>query len=336
MSRSDLKHSFRQGKRFINDVNNAVATASKFMRAARGVGTTTGTPKEGASGAITGQHDSRMLYKRRRAPKRIRSKFRRKAQRFLKNQLNNKSSSTNLFSRSQNFGNEEDEQEVFTIVSGYTWCGIGTTSNDRVGNVYEVCQNIEAADPAGIAKDWYLTGMSTDYTLRNTSASESMELDVYEFVYRKDLEYQNANITTTSMIIEANDEEVLLPGATTKIVATELGWVPTDANKAMRSILIKSKQRFYISAGNAISFTKRTRFFRPVKYVSTDFKIRGADNQVDMFTSKAGVTRGIICVMKGLPTNSLASAQVTLAYNAQTRYTIKQVDRESDKHAHGF
>ncbi len=327
---------FRSIRRGVSAAKRVKTEASAAMADIRGVvKTLTGNSGEGASGAITGQHDSRMLYKRRRAPRKVRRKFQRRARRFLKNQLNAKSSSTNLFLAHDTFSAATDKQLVFTITAGYTWAGDGATSHDHVGNVYEICQNIEGADPSDIAKDWYLTGLSTDYTLSNTHATNPCELDVYEFVYRKDLQYQNANVTTASMIIEANDEESKLAGATSKLAIDDLGWVPTDANKAMRSILIKSKQRFYIAKGNAISFTKRTKFFRPVKYVSTDFKIRGSDNQADMYTAKAGVTRGIIVIAKGLPTQSLHSAAVDISYNAQSRYTVKQVDRDDDKHAQG-
>ncbi len=332
--RASFAKGVHRGKRFASGMDHMFKRAAKAMRRAAGSSTMTNRSDEGPSSAITSQHDSKLLYRRRRAPRKVRRKFRRRAKRFLKNQLKAQSSSTNLFQKYTIEASLTNLQRLFSIVSGYTWCGQGASSNDQVGNIYEVLQNIEAADPAGIAKDWYLTGMSTDYTITNYG-DNTVELDVYEFVYRKDIEYENAVCSTDQFIREANDEEGLLPGAGSKIATTSLGFVPTDANKAMRSILIKSKQRFYIGAGNVISFTKRTKFFRPVKYVSTDFKERGNASFDNILTAKAGVTRGLLCILKGVPTATQSADPSTVAYNAQTRYTVKQVDRINDRHASG-
>ena len=221
---------------------------------------------------------------------------------------------------------------MFTITSGYTFCGGGTTWVDRVGTIYETVQNIENAVPEDQAKNWYLTGFSTDYTITNTTTLESintMELDVYEFMFRKDLTFKDASLSVGRMLQVANGEEVQLPGAVAKPLITSLGWVPTDANQAMRQIVILSKQRYYIASNNSVSFVKRHKFKHPVKYNSKDFEIQQQTDAANTFLAKAGVTRGIICVFRGLPNPSSAGEAVTIAYNAQTRYTMKELDDEA-------
>lgn len=329
---SAISHGAKRARKFIRGAQAARAAVRAVKSEIGSV--LTGPGREGPSSAITGQHDSKMLYKRRRAPRKVRRRARRRARVFLKNQLSNKSSNTNLFEHYKIGYSDLDSQGIATITSGYTWSGAGTVNSDNIGSIYQVIQNIENADPTDIAKDWYLTGMSTDYTVANTS-EVTMELDVYEFVYRKELTYESNVLTTAQFINEKNDEESKLPGATNKLVVTNLGWVPTDANVAMRYILIKSKQRFYLGAGNAVSFTKRTRYRKPVKYNGSDFEMSQNAANGDIFIARPGVTRGIIMVGRGLPNTSGAATATTFAWNAQTRYTVKQVDREDDKHATG-
>lgn len=294
----------------------------------------TGLARQGASGAVTGQHDSKMLYRRRRAPKKVRMRARRRAKMFLKRQLSNKSSNTNLFQKNGTISALANAQDAYTITSGYTW---GTGSGDRVGDVYNVIQNMLNSEPHNSAQDFYLMGMSTDYTIKNGS-TENVEIDVYEYVIRKDLEFQIGAATTSliDFINNAQGDETKLPGATNAMSSSNLGWVPTDANKAMRYIVIKTKQRFYIGPEQAISFTKRTKFFRPVKYTAQDFDNAVNGESANIITAKAGVTRGIIIVSRGLPDDGVASAASTLYYNAQTRYTMKQVDTNPDRSAVGF
>lgn len=324
----------RTYRRVKRELESASAVAKKVARTIKTE--TERSSGEGPSSAITGQMDSKVLYRRRRAPRRVRNRARKRAKVYLYRQLRAHSSNTNLFTRHISDSSSVDTQGVFTVTSGYTWCGSGTVGSDRVGSIYETCQNIENTDPVSVAKDWYLLGMSTDYTLTNVSTG-SIECDVYEFVIRKDFSWKDtSHISVYSFWKDILQEESKLPGATLAMSVNDLGVVPTDANKAMRNILIKSKQRFYIGVGNAVSFTKRTRFRRPVKYTSADFDISSSTGNIDVLQAKAGVTRGIFVIYKGLPTVANACGAATVAMANQTRYTIKQIDREDDKNAINF
>lgn len=233
--------------------------------------------KEGPSSAVTIQNDSRMLYRRKRAPKKVRRRARKRYQRFLHNQLVGAADNTNLFQASGSGSSTSGNQLMQTITSGYTWCGTGTLTTDQVGNVYQAFQNLLNADPALTSKEWYLIGLSMDYTIANTHATTTAEVDIYEFQFRKDHEEDlltSGNVRVSQYLENAIDQESKLPGATSKMSVTSLGYVPTDSNEAMKNILIKSKQRFYISPGQAISFTRRSRYRKPVKYQSDDFEVK--------------------------------------------------------------
>jgi hypothetical protein len=216
--------------------------------------------REGPSGAISSQHDSKLLYKRRRAPRRVRRRAARRYRNFLSNQLKAQNDQTNLFKLYQTGSSAAGSQQVASITSGY----VDTNNTDAVGDLYQVFQNVEATNPVLTAKRWYLTGMSTDYTIKNTSSTETMELDVYEFVCRRThVQNENQSTSVAGWLSNVLDDEEKMPGATSKMNIADLGYVPTDSNECMRYIVIQSKQRFYLGPGNACSFTKRIRYKSP-------------------------------------------------------------------------
>ena len=143
---------YRRAKRVArsvkNEVESAAAVANAVVRGVKSV-TQNSSAREGPASAITSQMDSKLLYKRRRAPRRVRARARRRAKAYLRRQLKAHSSNTNLFTRYITDSSSAGEQHMVSVTSGYTWCGSGTVGSDRVGSIYEVCQNIENTDPVG-------------------------------------------------------------------------------------------------------------------------------------------------------------------------------------------
>ena len=341
MSKRPYSGSARAGK--ARRYGMSVTGARAFMRAARSyLRTKYGSRRsgEGPAKAVTTQYDSRMLYKRKRAPKGVRRRARRRAKSFVYKQLMNAKSNTNLFQFHRvGAASAAGGQLVTSLTSGYTFCGTGTTGNDSVGAIYDVVQNLTNATPNIASKKYFLTGMSTDYTITNTSASDIAEVDVYEWVARKDFDYNELNpayCSISNYLEKETSSESKMPGATTAMAFNQLGWVPTDANSAMRNMLILSKQRYYIGPGQAASFVRRHKFKSPVVYGPSDFNIVTQADQVDTFLCRKGITRGIILVYKGLPGAVNAAAAVSIAANAQTRYTMKMLDYEDNKNAINF
>jgi hypothetical protein len=186
--------------------------------------------------------------------------------------------------------------------------------------------------PQSISEFYYLIGMSTDYSITNTAAS-TIELDVYEWVARKDFEYTSATTAMSDFVNNQAFQEAIMPGAAGRIQSSDLGFVPTDANGAMRKILILSKQRFYIASGNTVSFVKRHKYRRPIKFGSTDFAMAYSASAATSFEAKRGVTRGLILCYRGTPNATNGSSAASIAWNAQTRYTMKQIDYNENKSA---
>ena len=276
-----------------------------------------------------------MLYKRKRAPKHIRRKARRRYANFISKQLKAVNDNTNLFQIHGSSSALVNTQGMTSITSGYLQVG---NAVDGVGNLAEFFGNImnsSAANLHQVGAHFYLTGMSTDYTIVNTGAGIA-EIDVYDFVFRKDHltdEADNCSGVSSFLVNELGDESKL-PGAAASMAATDLGYVPTDSNNAMKYIIIKSKQRFYVGNGQAFSFTKRIRFNTPIKLQGEDFASPtvGANAWIK---AKRGVTRGIIMIYKGLPDATNPAAVSSLSFNAQTRYRGKYLNLEYNKNATG-
>lgn len=286
---------------------------------------------EGPSAATTSQYDSRVLYRRKRAPKRVRRRAARRFKRHIQQQLKTQGDITNLFRYNGSFSSTANYQVMFTITSGYMVNNFGFPQTDAVGSVYQMVKNIENEPPEDNNMKRYLTRVTTDYTLVNDSEGIA-ELDVYEFVYRRRYVNDN-NGNTGDAMSESLASEQILPGNNFKMEFRDLGTVPTDANTFMRYIVIKSKQRFYLGPGQATSFTKRVKYSKPLLISPEDLNF---SDDTSYFSSAPGVTRGIICIAKGLPSATNAGCDpVTIRFNSQTRYGMKRLQLTYDKNGLG-
>ncbi len=291
--------------------------------------------REGPSSAITTQKDSMSLYKRRRAPRKVRNRARKRYKNFLSRQLRAKNDNTNLFQDDFTFASAANMQQMNTITFGYL--GASAASTDKVGEWQDAMQNQLNADPNLTSLDWYVTGLTYDITISNSTALDTpanavaVELDVYEYVFRKD--YNVDQISIANELVESLGKETQMPGALNRMDFDDVGVVPTDANQFMRYIIIKSKQRYYIPIGDSVSFVKRINYKRPYKLTSDDF-----DELDDSETiAKSGLTRGLILIQKGtVAQNAVNSIGITeLRINVQSRYKFKSIDRNPNANARG-
>lgn len=348
----------RYGKRksYSSIARNSIRAVASAAKIARRLYTRTATESsrnaEGPSNAITDQHDSRTLYKRKRAPKYVRRKARRKFKSYLMQALNAAGNNTNLFSNSNSeLATTAGSQNLFLIYSGLLYGNIGEDAsligcrNEAVGTIYNFYQNITGDTPETIkdsSKRMYLTGMTTDYTISNLTENLA-EVDVYEFVFRKTygISSQNQGRPLSQEISASTDVEKKLDGAGSGMIPQNLGWTPFDSESMLKYIVIKSKQRFYMSGGKTISFVRRVNFKKPIKITGEDFDSYINENVSpavvfpDQWKALRGATRGIIIVYRGVPGVSAAES-VQLGWNAQTRYKAKFIQPNENANAFGL
>lgn len=254
---------------------------------------------------ITFQRDAAIIYRRRRAPRRIRRLLRKRA--YAVRSVINKSLASQQFiiHHSGLFSNGADGQGFvdFAMMGrrGFTARGF----NDM--------QQLIAAQGWNEKIKIFSKTLRMDLTLVNATADGTMELDVYHYIITRDIQYANL-IPYYNAMNSANDT---LTG-TTAIDKNTVGWTPFDCPLAANNCRIYKTRRYYISAGQAISFVIRQKRDRVIKV--DDFSLVTTGGQ----TITRG-TKGVFCIFKGLPDATNAIASVTsLRYSQQNtlRYAI--------------
>ncbi len=330
------RHKPRRSRTFSNAFK-MVSTVAKLARKIGGLRTQRRN-NEGPSSAITTQKDSMSIYRRRRAPRKVRLRARNKYKRFIKKQLIAHRDNTNLFNLNLIPASSISEQKLSSFTVGYINANL---VGDAGGDWDEAFSNFLNATPSSASKAFYVTGLNYDVTISNVTGATvtvdalACELDVYEYVYRKTKLINGAN-GLESLLTNTLDNETKLPGATLQMKVVDPGYTPFDSNQALKYIIIKSKQRYYIPRGDSISFVKNIKFNRPIKLTSEDFA--STATAVGDFTAKAGLTRGLIFVQKGTPTQDLTSGLVgatQLFISIQIRYRFKVVDLNPNQNAFG-
>ncbi len=321
-----------------NAFKAAVSVAKLVKRIGRVRTQTSRRNNEGPSSAITTQKDSMSIYKRRRAPRKVRNRARKRYKNFIKKQLIAHRDNTNLFDGTRVFLSSNAVQEVNSITFGYLSTRV---INDDVGDWNSVFNNyLDASTPAA-SKDFFVTGLNYDITITNSTGTSdanalAIELDIYEFVFRKNKFYGNAE-GVTGLLVNTLADETKMPGATLNMLTTDVGYTPFDSNQAMKYIVIQSKQRYYLPRGESVSFIKNIKFSRPIKLISEDFDSASpADGD---WTAKGGLTRGLILVQKGTLSQDLSSQAIgatSLSVNVQCRYKFKVVDTNPNQNAKNY
>ncbi len=306
----------------------AVKTAFKLAKAYYGMSDLRNG--DGAHQAITQQHDSKMLYKRRRAPKRVRRRAKRRSGGFLKKQLMVLNQKSNLYTATQATSNTINSQAVHTVVSG-AFSGDITATGDQVGNLVSLVQNDRSSvSVSNVGIKAYLISMSIDYTFVNSSAF-IMELDVYSWVARRDFNmHPGVAKTLGEYFVDTLASQQVIGTTGTSLVDTTVGVTPYDSSVFCRNIIILSKQRYYISAGQAISYVDNKRWFKPKRipmWLSGGISSTAIEGNNTIYA--AGITRGVFCVHRGVPSATNNCGDITTLLScAQVTYKFKVMNDE--------
>jgi hypothetical protein len=148
------------------------------------------------------------------------------------------------------------------------------TEQSGFDDVYRICLNDNRVTTAGdYAKVQFGSGV-IDLTMRNTSVSVSLEVDLYEMVFRTD-DSSTGNVLSTysNAAIQAGT----IPGSTgTSLSLANRGATPFDLPIAISADKVKilKKKKYFIPPGNAVTFQHRdsgNHYFNVVDILQTDF-----------------------------------------------------------------
>ncbi len=335
MGRFEYKHNAGARKRRRTRTGRAFGASMGTFLAKQAIKKVAGmfgksTNQDNAQGAITQQNDSKNLYKRRRAPRRVRAKAKRRAGSFLKKQLMVLNQKSNLYTATQATSNTINSQAVQTIVSG-AFSGDIAATGDQVGNLVSLIQNERSnVNVNHIAIKAYLISMSIDYTFVNSS-NFIMELDVYTWVARRDFNLHSGVARTLGEYFDFTlASQTIIGTAGTALLSTTVGVTPYDNSMFCRNIIIMSKQRYYISAGQAISYVVNKKWFKPKRipmWLSGGIASTATEDTNSIYA--AGITRGVFCVHRGVPSATNNCGDITTLLScAQVNYKFKVMNDE--------
>lgn len=246
--------------------------------------------------SLTGQHDVRRVYKRKRMPYR-------KKKRWVR------------FSKKVNAVITKALAPKFVVLND------ATTGTAAVNTQYTASLNLYGVegsatfgpnDMARIAaadSEWSdatrirFESAVFDMTLTNVNTI-AVELDVYEFIYRKDDTSANTVTLIDRLLVDSPNIGVGLTRAT-------VGWTPFDTPGIGKWIRIMKKTKYFVQAGGQMTYQIRDARNR---YFNTSEFDQGT------FLAKKFFTRGLLLIAKGIPTATDGAGTVDLSFGVTRSY----------------
>jgi len=290
-----IEKRYRSGYRAAIPVAKVARTAVSLAKRMFSGSSETKSSHDGVSDAITDQFNTRLIYKRRKAPRKIKRRAKKKAKYFLKKVLAPVAVYTNRFVHGFSASSLAAQQNMHAfVVAGMNDDAVLTTDGRNHMNLL-----LRNAFDTGTDREsfrLYITSLSFNYQLTNTSANIA-ELDIYQCVARKDFSSGTAYQNLTQVMTE-NFSELPTQGPTqgtnVQLSMTALGCSPFDQPQFGRYLIIKKVQRFCLGPSKSLSFNEKVHFRSPIM-------LSGEDLESAHRLSKKGLTRAIIIRFHGVP-----------------------------------
>mgnify|MGYP000452574709 CR=1 FL=1 len=291
--------------RKIYQMASSVATVAKALKTL-----TTTAKKQGGNGeAVTNQKDGRVEYRRRRAPKKVRRKFRKIQQRATWAKLKAAPARTYVKNDRWSTSSNANEQNM-TASSMLTLYGRAAALNAQG---HRDLSDLNGADLTGSSSTYLFDTCSLDLTISAASDNASItELEIYSYIARKPYDDSTDPL---NLLEQADGKNSAIQ--TTKLTVKNPGVSLFDIAQIGRYFLITKKERNYLGPGNSMFITER---YNKNKVWKNSNLINIAENEQ---WAIPGLTRGFIIVFRGVPqfNSTTVDLPVTrLNFSAQRSY----------------
>lgn len=271
-----------------------------------------------ASGVLTTQnYDKRVMYRKRRAPLRIRRRAKKAYRRFVRQSLKLVGTNTVVFNSSVSSSTNNTTAPQNMLVVNVA----GTNGNGSLelgsGDINSLVSN--DARIASSGKVLMKTAMA-DMTIRNLSASVACEVDVYEISYRDTTKF----LTFRQMVDSAtgNTPNINTSGNGLNIVTR--GVQLFDIPELFKyGITVLKKTKVFLPAGNTATYSLHNR--KPQWFSTANDLI---DNNGFV---KRGYTRTIACVYKPVVNTTNDVVSLGIGVTRKYMYKIFEDDRDADQ-----
>lgn len=267
----------------VNRLRQAYRSRGPGSRSTTNRGTRSGT-------GVTFQHDTKTVYRRKPAPKRVIRKIRRFQKRVDSVLDRHAGTQTLVLSNGFNIQSAVNEQNFI----GFTLYGVTGTNpswNYDIASILNSVPDVSDTLP-NYARRVHMRNAVLDVTLRNTGAT-LVEMDLYEWYCKKTCNVGNPDLLLGS---SENQESQTILGRN-ELDMYDVGATPFQFPNVGRYLTIRKKSKAVISAGNAYTYQIR----------DPRNKWIPADRIIDTPNAHFGIpgwTQGVYVVIKGTPSNT--------------------------------
>lgn len=260
--------------------------------------TGTRTRRRQTSGnGVTNQYDRRMIYRKRRMPRRRRSRWRRWKSKVHAVSEKDYGSRTvvrnNLISTNVLMNAAAENQHTRSVVGLYS-CTAGVA---YMNDMNEISQD---TDLGTTGKAIFKSGV-LDLTFRNISTrgdltvnpSITLEVDVYEISIGVELGQFGRAFTLVGVFTEGAGDTSIIPGQATGLLSTDRGWTPWDFPSAISEYRLKIWKKTKYFLGENQTFTYQ--FRDPKRHVVDRQRMTSPGENLP------GLTRYILIIYKPTP-----------------------------------
>lgn len=305
-------NAFRTMTPYARRLGSSVFNTWRARAAARagsyGMSDTASTARTRSGQGVTIQKDSKLIYKRKRAPRKVRRRARKAYKRAIAMQMKLTGTRTILANRVISLSAAGGFQifDSFVLFGGWQ-SAYGNASSRGYDDMKELLyKDYLAQDTTGDAeKRWssgavkvYIDSAVMDVTIQNQSVDGELnngvgcELDIYEFSCRKFDFAATVHEGYDTAISQAPPQ-----GSGLSALVKEMrGFTPFDAPEAIKLMGIKiwKKTKYFVPYGDPVTYQMR---------VSKNIRINSSDILTNQ-DSTTNHTRGILIVAKVLPNDA--------------------------------
>lgn len=315
--RGPFRRAFRYANAALNaynvgkDMYNTYTSLRRVQRGRMSSRTAT-TKRRGQSGNfVTNQFDVKRIYRRRRMPRRKRVRWVRFKKRVDAVQFSGLGMTSIVFNDSDVIATTSPNQNMGTIcLYGLTGAS-GTDTPSQILGQNDLAKIASAGSYSADEKLMFRSGV-LDVTARNQSESGGqIECDVYEYVWRR-----KSQMASGKAALVAGFTASGVYGLTPPLAITTRGTTPFQNSEAMSYMKILKKTKFFL--GENQTFTYQIRSPQNWVFDCGDISVVG-----QLVEQQLGRTRGLLFVVKGVPTVNSAAPSVELALGVTRTYEFK-------------
>jgi len=310
--------------------NAGTSTSSGLLRdfidAARSVSGTDGMSMSGTRTnlendpvGVTNQYDRSIQYKKKKVSSKQKKRQLKKIKEF--NSLNIKSLSPQTVVRNNALTavvTGTGQGYFNACLYGLAGGGLAGATEGGIDDLWAIFNNENSASRN---MKLYFKNAFLDMTITNSSATSTVELDVYEYYAKQNVDEYN-NLTE---VVEDAQSDASTIGAAAALTLTSRGCSPFDLSFLGKSIIIRKKTKYVLSPGQVATYQMK------------DFKTRsfGADEVLDYNPATTGTRRWNIrgtqgCLLVGKPTPGGSGFTMDIGVTRKYSYRKQEFNETKD------